>query len=147
MSDYGLFSSCEGHKERRTGKIRGAFSRMHRALDGWMLARAPTLPAQRLHHHGRGIPWSKRDTAGYVLIYSVKRTQPISRRPLSPCRVRKTAGYTLPRLLFSRTVLSEMYPGLAGSGTLPSAISPHESLSAPSKGHQNPNLPVLNKQW
>ncbi|CAM9750086.1 unnamed protein product, partial [Ascophyllum nodosum] len=25
----------------RTGKIRGAFSRMHRALDGWMLARAP----------------------------------------------------------------------------------------------------------
>ena len=26
--------------ERRTGKIRGAFSRMHRALDGWMLARA-----------------------------------------------------------------------------------------------------------
>ena len=27
--------------ERRTGKIRGAFSRMHRALDGWMLARAP----------------------------------------------------------------------------------------------------------
>ena len=25
--------------ERRTGKIRGAFSRMHRALDGWMLAR------------------------------------------------------------------------------------------------------------
>ena len=27
--------------ERRTGKIRGDFSRMHRALDGWMLARAP----------------------------------------------------------------------------------------------------------
>ena len=24
--------------ERRTGKIRGTFSRMHRALDGWMLA-------------------------------------------------------------------------------------------------------------
>ena len=38
--------------ERRTGKIRGAFSRMHRALDGWMLARAPALPAQGLHHHG-----------------------------------------------------------------------------------------------
>ena len=34
------------------GKIRGAFSRMHRALDGWMLARAPALPAQGLHHHG-----------------------------------------------------------------------------------------------
>ena len=40
--------------ERRTGKIGGAFSRMHRALDGWMLARAPatTTPAQGLHHHG-----------------------------------------------------------------------------------------------
>ena len=51
MSDHGHFSSYEGHKERRTGKIRGAFSRMHRALDGWMLARAPTSPAQGLHHH------------------------------------------------------------------------------------------------
>ena len=38
--------------ERRTGKIRGTFSRMHRALDGWMLARAPASPAQGLHHHG-----------------------------------------------------------------------------------------------
>ena len=53
MSDHGRhFSSYEGHKERRTGKIRGAFSRMHRALDGWMLARAPASPAQGLHHHG-----------------------------------------------------------------------------------------------
>ena len=26
-------------------------------------------------------------------------------------------------------------------------FSPHVSLSAPSKGHQNPNLPALNKQW
>ena len=25
---------------------------MHRALDGWMLARAPASPAQGLHHHG-----------------------------------------------------------------------------------------------
>ena len=41
MYDHGHFSSYEGHKERRTDKIRGAFSRMHRALDGWMLARAP----------------------------------------------------------------------------------------------------------
>ena len=40
MSDHGHFSSYEGHKERRTGKIRGAFSRMHGSLDGWMLARA-----------------------------------------------------------------------------------------------------------
>ena len=52
MSDHGLFSSYEGHKERRTGKIRGPFSGMHRALDGWMLARAPAPPAQGLHHHG-----------------------------------------------------------------------------------------------
>ena len=53
MSDYGRhFPSYEGHKERRTGKIRGAFSRMHRALDGWMLARAPASPAEGLHHHG-----------------------------------------------------------------------------------------------
>ena len=52
MSDYGLFSSNEGHKERRTGKIREVLSRMHRVLDGWMLARAPASPAQGLHHHG-----------------------------------------------------------------------------------------------
>ena len=52
MSDHGHFSSYEGHKERRAGKIRGAFSRMHRALDGWMLARAPAPPAQGLHHLG-----------------------------------------------------------------------------------------------
>ena len=38
--------------ERRTGKIRGTFSGMHKALDGWMLARAPASPAQGLHHHG-----------------------------------------------------------------------------------------------
>ena len=50
--DFGLFSSYEGHKERRTGNIRGSFSRVHRALDGWMLARAPALPTQGLHHHG-----------------------------------------------------------------------------------------------
>ena len=40
---------------QRRGKIRGAFSRMHRALDGWMLARAPASPAQGLHHHDLGI--------------------------------------------------------------------------------------------
>ena len=33
MSDHGHFASNEGHKERRTGNIRGASSRMHRALD------------------------------------------------------------------------------------------------------------------
>ena len=53
MSDHGRhFSSYEGHKERRTGKIRAAFLRMHRALEGWMLVRAPASPAQGLHHHG-----------------------------------------------------------------------------------------------
>ena len=53
MSDHSLISSYEGHKERRTGKIRGAFSGTHRALDGWMLARALTPPPQGLHHlHG-----------------------------------------------------------------------------------------------
>ena len=35
ISDHGHFSSYEGHMERRTGKIRGSFSRMHRAL--WRL--------------------------------------------------------------------------------------------------------------
>ena len=53
MSDHGLISSYEGHKERRTGKIREAFSGMHRGLDGWMLARAPAPPAQGLHHGPR----------------------------------------------------------------------------------------------
>ena len=52
MSDHGHFSSYEGHKERRTGKIHGTFSRMHRALDDWVLTRAPASPAQGLHHHG-----------------------------------------------------------------------------------------------
>ena len=52
MSDYSLFSSYEDHRERRTGKVRGAFSKMHRAPDGWMLARAPAPPAQGLHHYG-----------------------------------------------------------------------------------------------
>ena len=51
VSEHGPFSSYEGHRERRTGKIRGAFSRMHRALDGWMLTRAPASPAQGPHHH------------------------------------------------------------------------------------------------
>ena len=38
--------------ERRTGKIRGSFSRMHRALDGWMLARASASPPQGPHPYG-----------------------------------------------------------------------------------------------
>ena len=47
-----FFLPTRANKERRTGKIRGAFSGIHRALDGWMLARAPASPAQGLHHHG-----------------------------------------------------------------------------------------------
>ena len=30
----------------------GCFSGMHRALNDWMLSRAPTLPGQCLHQHG-----------------------------------------------------------------------------------------------
>ena len=33
-------------------KIRGTVLGMHRALDGWALARAPALQAHGLHHHG-----------------------------------------------------------------------------------------------
>ena len=52
MSDHGLFSFYEGHKERRTGENHGGFSGMYRAWDGWMLARAPASPAQGLYYHG-----------------------------------------------------------------------------------------------
>ena len=58
MSDHGHFSSYEGHKERRTGKTPGAFSKMHMALDGWMLARAPVSPTQGLHHEPRYFKFS-----------------------------------------------------------------------------------------
>ena len=43
MSDHGHFSSYEGHKERRMGKIRGGFSRMYR------LWTAGCWLARRLH--------------------------------------------------------------------------------------------------
>ena len=52
MSDMVIFLPTRADKERRTDKIHGAFSGIHRALDGWMLARAPASPAQGLHHHG-----------------------------------------------------------------------------------------------
>ena len=45
------FLPMRANKERQTGKTRGAFSGMHKALDGWMLARGPAAPAQGLHHH------------------------------------------------------------------------------------------------
>ena len=55
MSDQGHFFPYEGHKERRTGKLRGTFSRMPKVLDRWMLARAPTSPAQGPQHLDLGI--------------------------------------------------------------------------------------------
>ena len=47
MSDHGHFSSYEGHKERRTGKIREAFSRMHRIWTAgcWLARRLHQLKA------------------------------------------------------------------------------------------------------
>ena len=54
MPDHGLISSYESHEKRRTGKICGAFSRMHKSLDDLMLARAPTSPAQCLYIMGLG---------------------------------------------------------------------------------------------
>ena len=52
MSDHDHLSSYEGHKERRTGKIRGVSPRIHRVLDAWMLARAQASPTQDLHRRG-----------------------------------------------------------------------------------------------
>ena len=52
MSDHGLISSYEGHKERCRAKFMGIFLGMLKALDAWMLARAPASPAQGLHPHG-----------------------------------------------------------------------------------------------
>ena len=46
------FLPTRANKERRTGKIRGAFSGMFRAMDGWLLARTPASPAEGFHHHG-----------------------------------------------------------------------------------------------
>ena len=47
MSDHGHVSSYEGHKERRTGKIREAFSKMHRTLAAgcWLAGRLHQLKA------------------------------------------------------------------------------------------------------
>ena len=56
ISNHGLFSSYEGQRgPTRSGeqaKFVGRFSWMHRASNGWMLARAPASSAQGLHHHG-----------------------------------------------------------------------------------------------
>ena len=52
MSAHGVFSSFEGEQEAANGQDSLGFPGMHRALDGWMLARAPASPAQGLYHHG-----------------------------------------------------------------------------------------------
>ena len=49
-SDYGLFSFYEGQQGAATGQKSWTFLGMHRALNGWMLARAPALRAQGFHH-------------------------------------------------------------------------------------------------
>ena len=40
------------NNEQQTDMIGGNVSGMHRALDGWMVTRAPALPAQGPHRHG-----------------------------------------------------------------------------------------------
>ena len=53
ISDHTVcFLPTRADKEWRNGKIRGASSGVHRALDAWMLARAPASRAQGLHYHG-----------------------------------------------------------------------------------------------
>ena len=53
ISDHGLISSYEGQQGAATGQDLWGFFRVHRDLDGWMLARAPTSPAQGLHYGPR----------------------------------------------------------------------------------------------
>ena len=54
ISDHGLFSSYEGQQGAATWQyFLGRFSGVYRALDGWMLARAPASPAQ-----GLSPPWT-----------------------------------------------------------------------------------------
>ena len=47
-----LFFFLRGPQGTANGQDSWGFSRMHKALDDWMLARAPASPAQGLHHHG-----------------------------------------------------------------------------------------------
>ena len=46
ISDHGLFSSYEGQQGAANGQDFWGGFQGSRALDGWMLARAPTSPAQ-----------------------------------------------------------------------------------------------------
>ena len=52
MSDDGIFLRRRATRNGERARFVGIFSRMHRALDGWiLLARSPASPAQGLHHH------------------------------------------------------------------------------------------------
>ena len=52
ISEHGLLCSYESQQGAANRQDSWGFSEMHRASDGWMLARAPAPPAQGLHHHG-----------------------------------------------------------------------------------------------
>ena len=53
ITDHKLFSPYEGQQGAANGQDPcGAFSGIRRALDGWMLARAPASPTQGLRRHG-----------------------------------------------------------------------------------------------
>ena len=55
ISDHGRFYSYDGQQRAANGEDSwGRFSGMCRALDGWMLARAPASPVQGLYHDGLG---------------------------------------------------------------------------------------------
>ena len=51
MSDHGLISSYEGEQGALNRQDSWGFSGMHKALGGWMLARAPASPAEGLYLH------------------------------------------------------------------------------------------------
>ena len=65
MSDHDLISSYEGHKERRTGKIRRACSGMHRAVDGYRTIQQSGLFNSLQHKKRYDIVT---DEEGYILV-------------------------------------------------------------------------------
>ena len=70
ISDHGLFFSTRANKERERARFVGHVSGMHRALDGWMLARAP--PPKLLPPKNEKPSTAKKNTA--VWHYYPKRT-------------------------------------------------------------------------
>ena len=49
---WSVFFLREPTRSGERARFVGRFSGIHRALDGWMLARALASPAQGPHHHG-----------------------------------------------------------------------------------------------